>query len=65
MIKEISEMTDDELRDYLRKIRLSRKARSSNTKKKTTTNPFADLDPEIAQKVLDELQGRKGEGGFE
>ena len=57
--------TKDQLEDWLKDLRMQRKkgyeAPSKKASKKKSTNPFSDLDPEIAEKVLRDMM--KGDGG--
>lgn len=56
MIDNISNMTDDELREHLEAMRLQRKVGYEPKKRQRRDNPFADLDPEIAKKILEEMK---------
>ena len=59
MINNISNMTDDELREHLEAMRLQRKVGYEPKKRQRRDNPFADLDSEIAAKILKEFEESK------
>jgi len=62
-MKEIKDMSNDELRQYLNDIRLKRKTgydrkpRSSQARN-DTSKKFKDLDDDLATRILKQLEGR-------
>lgn len=61
-VKSISEMTDEELREELRKIRTSRRTPPPKTyktgeRKKKESNPLEKITPEMAAMLLEKLGG--------
>lgn len=55
-IRDIPNMSEDELKQHLEAMRLQRKTGYEPKKRKRQDNPFADLDPEVAKKVLEEMK---------
>ena len=64
VLKDISKMSKEELRAHLEDLRGDRKRGYEAPVHKTRrdSNPFAGVDPEVAKKVLEELQRRKEAG---
>ena len=62
-LKDIPNMTEDELRIHLNELRDARKKgyEVSVHKVRRETNPFANVDPKVLEQVLAELKRRKGE----
>lgn len=57
---EIKDMTKAQLEEMLRKLRESRKkGYTISPKSRRSTNPFADLDPDVAEQILKELMEKK------
>lgn len=63
VLKDISTMSEKELRKHLDELREGRRRGYEAPVHKTrrSSNPFADVDPEVAKKVLEELLRRKEE----
>lgn len=59
LLKQISEMTKEELKEHLEGMRLQRKQGYEPKKRARRNNPFGDLDPEVAKMILEELEKQK------
>lgn len=56
MLKKVSEMTTEELKEHLRKLREKRKTGYSPKPRKRNDGMFGDIPPELAAKILAELK---------
>lgn len=58
-LKQISEMSKEELEEHLKGLRVQRKQGYEFKKRTRRDNPFAELDPELAKMILEELEKQK------
>ena len=64
ILNDFKENSDEELRAFLDDLRDSRKkGYEKPIRARSAKNPFADLDPEMAKEILEELGERALKGG--
>jgi len=65
-IKNLNELDDDELQEMLQQLRSARKkGYEVPIKARSAKNPYANIDPQTAKKILEELHAKVLKAGKE